>query len=82
MMNEINVQEYEEVVMDDRRLFFPPKLYTNENFVVNQEKTLLICAPINEYKIHLKNMSSWFQTQFETYSPEQNSRYPQKISSM
>ena len=43
MMNEINVQEYEEVVMDDRRLFFPPKLYTNENFVVNQEKTLLIC---------------------------------------
>ena len=48
MMNEINVQEYEEVVMDDRRLFFPPKLYTNENFVVNQEKTLLICALINE----------------------------------
>ena len=47
MMNEINVQEYEEVVMDDRCLFFPPKLYTNENFVVNQEKTLLICATID-----------------------------------
>ena len=58
MMNEINVQEYEEVVMDDRRLFFPPKLYTNENFVVNQEKTLLICAPINIYGIHLKILRS------------------------